>query len=100
VIYTESSDPNKLLGRPNQYVTKANFSDSRLTNTIEKDGCSIESFAKQGDLEARRKYTEAISKAGGPFAQYIYSHKNILLRLSHDITPEQAAQYEQILKTL
>ena len=30
ITYTEKTDPNNLLGRPNQYTSKANFSDIRI----------------------------------------------------------------------
>src|SRR4051812_12404308 len=30
VVYSESTDPNKLLGRPNQYVAKVAWYDTRL----------------------------------------------------------------------
>jgi hypothetical protein len=101
VIYTDETDPNRLLGRPNQYVRKINFADTRAKNVAaEKNPNSIEIFSNLDDLEDRRRYTEAISKSGGPFAQYIYSHKNVLLRLSHDLLPKDAAEYESILKSL
>lgn len=101
IVYTEATDKNNLLGRPHQYVGKINFSDKRVKNTaMTKQGNSIEVFLTQEDLEARKNYTEGISKSGGPFAQYVYSHKNVLLRLVHQILPKDAAQYETILKSL
>ncbi len=100
-IYTEETDVNKLLGRPHQYVGKINFGDTRIKNVgSDKTPNSIEVFSTDEDLQARKTYTEGFSKSGGPFLQYIYSHKNVLLRLSHELLPKDAAEYEKILKTL
>lgn len=101
VVYSEETDTNKLLGRPNQYVGKINFGDTRVKpKGGEKSPNSIEVFAKDEDLQSRKQYTENISKSASIFAQYIYSHKNVLLRLTHDLLPKDAAQYENVLKAL
>ena len=31
VVYTEETDSNNLLGRPNQYTSKVNFADNRIS---------------------------------------------------------------------
>ena len=101
VVYNEETDTNKLLGRPNQYVGKINFGDARVKpRGGEKRPNSIEVFAKDEDLQTRKQYTENISKSASIFAQYIYAHKNVLLRLTHDLLPKDAAQYENVLKAL
>jgi hypothetical protein len=55
VVYTSSDDPNRLLGRPNQYVWKVAFADSRVpaanvegtrSDAIERGG-SVEMFADE-----------------------------------------------------
>jgi hypothetical protein len=98
--YNENTDPNKLLNRPNQYVEKINFSDKNIQNALDTKGCTIEVFANESDLMKRKEYTEKISQAGGVFNQYIYSHKNVLIRLDHGLTPSEAAKYEKALKEL
>src|SRR5438309_1652240 len=35
VNYTDATDPNRLLGRPGQYASKANFIDSRTGATLD-----------------------------------------------------------------
>lgn len=101
VVYNEETDTNKLLGRPNQYVGKINFGDTRVKpKGGEKSPNSIEVFAKDEDLQSRKQYTENISKSASIFAQYIYAHKNVLVRLTHDLLPKDAAQYENVLKAL
>lgn len=99
VVYDEKTDPNNLLGRPNQYVGKINFTDSRAKG-LKKQDCTIEVFDNEDALNARKTYTEGISKASSMFAQYIYSHKNVLVRLNHQVLPKDAAQYETVLKGL
>lgn len=100
VKFTEETDGNNLLGRPGQYIGKINFSDKRTKGKAAKQGNSIEIFATAEDLERRKTYTETISKSGGMFLQYIYSHKNVLLRLDHQLLPKEAAEYEAVLKSL
>jgi hypothetical protein len=101
VQYTEETDNNNLLGRPGQYVGKINFSDERsIKKATAKQGNTIEVFANNEDLERRKNYTETISKSGGVFAQYIYAHKNVLLRLDHQLVPKDAGEYERVLKSL
>jgi hypothetical protein len=53
IVYTEDTDTNKLLGRPNQYIEKVNWSDERLKdkNNI---SCTVEIFANENDCEARK----------------------------------------------
>ena len=42
--YTAATDPNSLLGRPGQYIDKANWSDLRATDTLAAGSNSIEIF--------------------------------------------------------
>jgi hypothetical protein len=100
--YTAETDPNGLLGRPNQYIGKLNFEDTRKGDP-ESDtltGGTVEVFDSQDNLATRKKYTEAISESASMFAQYIYAHKNILLRIDHQLTPDQAKEYEAVLNNL
>jgi hypothetical protein len=98
--YNENNDPNKLLNRPNQYIEKTNFSDKSIQNALDMKGCTIEVFSNETDMLKRKEYTEKISQAGGLFNQYIYSHKNVLVRLDHGLTPSEATKYEKALKEL
>ena len=99
-LYTEENDPNKLLGRPGQYVGKANFRDRRAENDRLKgldmsEGGSIEVFESEEDAERRAAYLEGIAKSGvGPFAEYDYRRGRVLLRVAGNLTPRQAREYE------
>lgn len=106
VVYDETNDLNNLLGRPNQYTSKVTFEDTRLEQSNkdneflteeerkEPTGGTIEVFANKSDMQKRKDYVEQISTSASIFAQYIYSKGNAILRLEHDLTPEQAKVYE------
>lgn len=94
--YTASSDPNKLLGRPGQYTGKANFHDRRLSGRsfVVDNGGSVETFPDTSSAQVRYRYIHAISTASSLFAEWNYVEGTVVLRLSHDLTPRQAKQYE------
>ena len=119
VTYTEETDINNLLGRPNQYITKSTFAINSIKqpekttaeelknngwseNEIQEElilqnepiGGTIETFNNKEDMEKRKNYIESISSSASIFAQYIYSNDYALLRLESDLTPEQAKKYE------
>ena len=105
--YTAANDLNHLLGRPGQYIGKVNFKDTRITgygqgaNISVSDGGSIEVFANTTDAKKRFAYLQALSKSGvGLFAEYEYLDGVVILRISNQLTPDQAAQYQAALKTL
>lgn len=93
-FFTAASDPNKLLGKPNQYIEKATW------QTTEKIVHAVEGFASQADVKARKTSVEAAAQTGAQPAEYVYAHKNILLRLHHEMIAETAAKFEQALKSL
>ena len=104
VAYTAKNDPNDLLGRPNQYTSKVTFEDTRLkpdpmANKFDvQNGGSIEVFENKDDAIRRKEYVGDIGKSFSPFSEYIYREGTVLLRLSHRLTPKQAAEYEDVLK--
>lgn len=123
--FSEADDPNSLLGRPGQYTGKANFHDTRLREPVNPgpcdpvgpgqdepvchdeprdpevgDGGSVEMFGTEGDAKRRFDYVSAIARSGGPFSEYAYVHGNVLLRISNELTPTQAREYEDALKSL
>ena len=107
VVYTEETDLNSLLGRPNQYTSKTTFEDTRLeqVNTDneylteeernEPTGGTVEVFKDKTDMEKRKSYIENLSSSVSIFNQYIYSNDYVLLRLEHELTPTQAKEYEE-----
>ena len=106
-VFSDSTDPNKLLGRPNQYTSKATFQDTRLAiekynPLIETDGHqttdyggTVEVFTTEADCTARHNYIQALIEGGISFNKmYIYQNKNVLLRVTYNFVPSQAAEYE------
>lgn len=104
-VYNESNDPNKLLGRPGQYTSKANFVDTRINEPVSgsievTNGGSIEVFDNKKDADSRYEYISNIAKQGGIFAEYDFQDKNVILRISNDLTPEQEKEYEITLQKI
>ena len=96
-VYTSSTDPNSLLGRPKQYISKVSFADSRLeqSDANHPTGGSIEVFSNTQDLTDRKTYLENIQAKMPGMMEYIYANGNYLLRLNKLLTPEQADLYEK-----
>ena len=55
VVYNEETDPNENLGRPGQYVGKADFFDNRMEDTEDNAG-TIEFFSSESDCNDRYEY--------------------------------------------
>lgn len=114
VVYTEETDLNSLLGRPNQYTSKVTFEDKRLEQTNlsldskyftqeeinEPTGGTIEVFKTEEDLIKRKKYVETITSSMSALVEYSYSDGIYLLRLNKDLTPSQAKEYEEIFYSI
>lgn len=92
-IYNEETDPNKLLGRPGQYIAKANWKDGTGT-------CSIEVFKTEADLKRRKEYIEQVTAIASPLTEYLYINGLTLLRISRELTPKQAEEYNKALPRL
>lgn len=90
-FYNAATDPDKMLGKPNQYTEKV------VWQTKETMKHAVETFANDADVQARKKVLEADKKFSGDF---IYTHKNVLLRINKEMVPETAAKFEQILKAM
>lgn len=94
--YTADNDPNKLLGRPNQYIAKINWVDARFESA--QDSCTLELFKTPEDLKTRKAYGESLGKSSPMFSQYMYEFNMVLLRLPKDLSPKQAEEYKTILE--
>ncbi len=106
VVYDATTDPNKLLGRPNQYTAKTNWHDARLpapSNAASpdvSDGGSLEIFGDSAGAQARSTYMQTIGKSMPLFAEYDYVKGPVILRVSHALTPDQAAEYQKAFMAL
>ncbi len=105
ITFTAETDPNDLLGRPGQYISKVNFRDTRLSveddeSVSTQDGGSIEVFADAQAAEARAQYIHALGQGVSVLAEYDFVEGYVLLRLSRRITPAQAQEYADALAAL
>ncbi|MCF8018173.1 MAG: hypothetical protein K9L62_02120 [Vallitaleaceae bacterium] len=102
MIYRADNDPNEMLGRPNQYISKVNFEDTRVEQVVDGDlaGGSIEVFSNGEDLTTRVNYLKSVFEQYPVFTEYLYIKGNYLLRLNASLTPEQAEQYEVVFNKL
>ncbi|APF24268.1 hypothetical protein [Clostridium butyricum] len=83
-VTTAENDKNELLGRPNQYTSKINFTNG-----------SIEVFEKKEDAINRKDYIDGIGKKMPMLSEYSYiNDEGVLLRINKDVTPEDAKKYE------
>ncbi|MEV5413582.1 hypothetical protein AB0K60_32730 [Thermopolyspora sp. NPDC052614] len=95
-VYDENTDPNKLLGRPNGYLSKAEFTDSRVK--ADKAG-SVEVFEDASGAEARAEYIQALGK-NPMLAEYTYVKGNVVVRVDKDMAPSDAKTYEDALNKI
>lgn len=103
IVYTEETDPNDLLGRPNQYTSKVNFADDRAEQyDVDEDpaGGTVEVFESSKDAKDRHDYIETISEGVSILQEYLYLHDKVFLRVSYDLTPEQAEEYNTNLQEI
>ena len=107
VTYTAATDQNALLGRPGQYIGKINFKDTRVPDSGDQgvdisvtDGGSIEVFNTLEDATKRFKYVQGIATSSSLFSEYDYQDGLVVLRISHQLTPDQAQAYDAALKSL
>lgn len=105
--FSKDTDPNEQLGKPGYYSAKADFADNRLDQineeyTVEKDliGGKIELFENGVDAKKRYNYLKRLNDPElGPIAldEFLYLHDNILLRITYDLSEEQAQEYNKAL---
>lgn len=103
--YTAATDPNKLLGKPNGYLSKTAFSDSRVpaeyVRAERKEalirGGSVEVFVSADRARARAEDVKRISRSLPKLAEHDLLAGPVLLRLSRLLTLEQIAVYQSAL---
>ena len=101
--YTAENDPNKLLGRQGGYTSKVSLQDSRLpkvTDFLSESASSIDGGAAiecyPNSSGAQDRYQELKGFQGGILGDgYDYVSGSCVLRLSKDLTPTQASQYQK-----
>jgi hypothetical protein len=115
ITYTASNDPNELLGRPNEYTSKASFADKRVPPSYPaKDGdcmsppsaICFNGVAYGGEVEvfptadlalARYQYLRSFH----PFLdEYEFVFGDAVLRLSGGLTRSQANSYKGLFDAI
>jgi hypothetical protein len=105
-VFTAETDPDKLLGRPGGYLSKTEFADSRIkADPAAPDGMnrggSVEVFADTNGATKRREYLETTRNTMPILgSEYDYQGGPILVRVSHELTPDQAAEYKTALDNI
>lgn len=103
LTYTAADDPNHLLGRPNGYLSKTSWTDTRINADQANDnssgsvdlGGSVEMYATAALATARKTYIQsALAAAPMLGTEYDYVVGTALVRVSSVLTPTQAQAYQ------
>ena len=100
-VFDAETDPNSLLGRPGQYTIKVSWEDGRLTDSLDPVG-TIEVFPDVESMQRRVDYVEQIGQDAPMLLQWIFTDERTgaVLRVSSDLTPDQADEYDAWLESL
>lgn len=104
-VFTAVSDPNHLIGRPGQYTSKAEFTDSRVkqrdATSHVAPGSSTEVFTSNADAMRRATYIESVTQAAPMLGtEYDYVARDVLVRVSGQLIPAQARAYKAALQAI
>lgn len=98
VKITEANDPNDLIGRPNGYSAATVYHDERLKcskPTEVECGAKLEVFDSADAAQKRSDYIQGILEDAPMLgSEYHYLAGSSLLRVSGDLKPSQAKEYE------
>lgn len=105
VVWTPDTDPNKLLGRPGNYINKATWIDERVASECpdgEPDwacGGDIELFDDPQALTTRFDYLGTFA-SNFPGGYYMWRTDTAIVRVGFALTPDDAAGYEAQLRAM
>lgn len=93
VTLTEDSDPNELLGRPNGYEAATVLYDSRAEcDELGVDcGATLETWPNADAAQERADYIDSL---GAIANEYDYVDGPYVLRVTGELKPSEAAEYE------
>ena len=98
---TEDNDPNDLIGRPTGYIDGALIVDTRATKCMEPGvacGATIEDWGdKQKASDRSLNILSLLVEDGMLGVEYHYILDGLLLRVSGELPPSAAAEYESIM---
>lgn len=99
-VFDAVNDPNHLLGRPGQYVSKVSFFDARHPkdepDEVTREN-TVEVFATPAAAKARRDYIARVTQ-GTPFLlQYQVLNGKVLARFDTILLPAEVEEYRVAL---
>jgi len=106
VCYSETTDPNNLLGRPGGYIEKCDWTDTRYDQPSTGEpsdvvGGSIEVFDTPGLAMQRAQYLGAFAGQGMLSTGWTFlvpDNSNFVLRVDSDLTSKQATAYRKAMQ--
>ncbi|MBI4856564.1 MAG: hypothetical protein HY818_07490 [Acetobacterium woodii] len=97
LVYSSDTGEEHLLSQPNMHLAKAaRFEDTTVSqdpDATEPIGGSVEVFTNYTLAKQRYDYLSVFDEEAG----YTYHSGNVLVRVDHAVTSNQAVQYEQAL---
>jgi hypothetical protein len=103
-VFDASTDPAHFLGRPGYYTGKAAFRDSRVKGSHDPTdfaaGGGVELFGDDGDAKKRVAFIRSLGTDSATFDKYNFRRGRVYLRISTELAPAQAHQYEVVLNEL
>lgn len=100
VILDAASDPNRMLGRPGGYLSKATFFDGRHPRGEfgDDDGQNtVEVFATPAAAKARRDYIARVTRGIPYLTQYMVLNGRVLARFDKALLPDEVEGYRLAL---
>ncbi|MGY2873829.1 hypothetical protein ACVW00_001019 [Marmoricola sp. URHA0025 HA25] len=104
-VINEDNDSNNLIGRPGGYTSAAVLTDKEGDTSDSEPGvawgATVEVFPTQADAQKRKDYIQGIL-AGSPMlgTEYDYVADGALLRVSGELKPSRAKEYEAAFRTI
>lgn len=104
-VQDENTDPNNLIGRPNEYTSRASFDvpggDTGGDRYSVDRGGVIEVFRATADASTRVAYIQGLLKKSPILGtEYDYQAGPVLVRIAGKVKPSVAAKFQQALATL
>lgn len=96
--YTEKTDPNKLMNKDGEYISKAFVHDKRIKDDKEA-GIDVEVFKTEADAKDRKDYIDSFSDIAF-MAETSFVNGKILLRVNNNLTKEEADVYGKALEDM
>lgn len=103
IIYDETNDPNKNLGRPGKYVAKGAWMDTRIDCPGEKKpgfpcGGDVEVFDDSAALDTRFEYLANFATAPVIGGYYMWKIPGAIVRVGYDLAATQSEEYANVLE--